>query len=61
MHIPSLEYAESTKTQPIRYRTTDATVDADLFLLEIQATIAFGYLQAGDTLVLDNAANHTGT
>ncbi len=47
-------------SSPVRYRITDATVDADLFSLEIELAIASRYLQAGDVLVLDNAANHTG-
>jgi hypothetical protein len=45
---------------PVRYRITDATVDAYLFLLEIEAAIAMRFLMAGDVLVLDNAATHTG-
>ena len=48
------------KTTPVRYRITEATVDADLFSLEIEASIASGFLRAGDILVLDNATNHTG-
>jgi hypothetical protein len=44
----------------VRYRITDATVNADLFLMEIKAAIAMRFLRAGDVLVLDNAANHTG-
>ncbi len=44
----------------MRYRITDATVNADLFSLEIESAIASRYLQAGDVLVLDNAANHMG-
>jgi hypothetical protein len=44
----------------MRYRITDATVDADLISLEIELAIALRYLQAGDVLVLDNAANHMG-
>jgi hypothetical protein len=50
----------SKRSSPVRYRITDATVDADLFSLEIESAIASRYLQAGDVLVLDNAANHTG-
>jgi hypothetical protein len=38
----------------------DATVDADLFSLEIELAIANRFLRAGDMLILDNAANHTG-
>ena len=45
---------------PVRYRIADATVDADLFLLEIEFVIAFRYLQAGDVLVSDIPTNHTG-
>ena len=48
------------RSTPVRYRITDATVDADLFSMEIEAAIAMGFLRAGDVLVLDNAANHTG-
>jgi hypothetical protein len=35
-------------------------VDADLFLMEIETAIVKKFLRAGDILVLDNAANHTG-
>ncbi len=44
----------------MRYRITDAIVDADLFLLEIEAAIAMRFLMAGDVLILDNAATHMG-
>ena len=44
----------------MQYRITDATVDADLFSMEIEAAIAMRFLRAGNVLVLDNAANHTG-
>lgn len=44
----------------MRYRITDTSVDAELFSLEIESAIAHRYLQAGDVLILDNAANHTG-
>ncbi len=44
----------------MRYRITDAIVDTDLFLLEIEVAIAISILMAGDVLVLDNAANYTG-
>ena len=50
----------SRRSSPVRYRITDTTVDADLFSLEIESAIAHRYLQAGDVLILDNAANHTG-
>ncbi len=49
-----------TGPTPVRYQITDATVDPDLFLIEIEAAIAKRFLRAGDVLVLDNAANHTG-
>jgi hypothetical protein len=49
-----------TTSTPVRYQITDATVDADLFLMEIEAAIVKRFLKAGDVLVLDNAANHTG-
>jgi hypothetical protein len=48
------------RSSPVRYQITDATVDADLFSLEIELVIALRYLQAGDVLVLDNAADHMG-
>jgi hypothetical protein len=35
-------------------------VDADLFSMEIESAIVMRYLRAGDVLILDNAANHTG-
>ena len=50
----------STRSTSVRYRITDATIDADLFSFEIQSAIAYCYLQAGDVLILDNAANHKG-
>jgi hypothetical protein len=49
-----------TRSTPVRYRITDATVDADLFSIEIESAIANRYLRAGDVLILDNAANHKG-
>ncbi len=48
------------RSTPLRYRITDATVDADLFSMEIEAAIAIRFLRAGDVLVLDNAAHHAG-
>jgi hypothetical protein len=42
------------------YRITDTTVDADLFSMEIESAIGMRFLRAGDVLILDNAANHTG-
>ena len=48
------------KVSPVRYRITELTVDAELFGIEIEAAIASRFLRAGDTLVLDNAANHSG-
>ena len=50
----------SRKVSPVQYRITELTVDAELFGMEIEAAIASGFLRAGDTLVLDNAANHSG-
>ena len=38
----------------------DATVDANLFSMEIESAISHRYLRAGDVLILDNAAIHTG-
>ena len=48
------------RSRPVRYRITDATVDANLFSLEIKSAIANRFLRAGDVLILHNAANHTG-
>jgi hypothetical protein len=48
------------RSTPVRYQITDAIVDADLFSLEIELAIAYQFLWAGDVLILDNAANHTG-
>ena len=48
------------KSTPVRFRITAATVDADLFALEIEAALASGSLRPGDILVADNAANHKG-
>ncbi len=45
---------------PVKYQIMDATVDANLFSFEIESAIANQFLQAGDVLILDNAANHTG-
>ena len=42
------------------YRITDTTVDADLFSMEIESAIGMRFLRAGDVIILDNAANHTG-
>jgi hypothetical protein len=49
-----------TRSMPVRYIITDVTIDADLFSLEIESAIANQFLWAGDMLILDNAANHTG-
>jgi hypothetical protein len=49
-----------TRLTAVRYRITNATVDADLFSLEIESAIANRYSCAGNVLVLDNASNHTG-
>jgi hypothetical protein len=35
-------------------------MDAKLFALEVQDAIALRFLHAGNVLVMDNAANHTG-
>ena len=35
-------------------------MDAKLFALEIEDAIALRFLRAGNVLVMDNAANHTG-
>jgi len=50
----------SRRSTPVRFRITDATVDAELFAMEIEASISSKFLRAGDVLVLDNAANHSG-
>ena len=44
----------------MKYRITRATVDADLFSLEIEDALRTRFLRPGDVLVLDNAANHKG-
>jgi hypothetical protein len=44
----------------VRYRITDATVDAELFSLEIESAIENQFLRAGDVIIQDNAANYTG-
>jgi hypothetical protein len=49
-----------TGLTPVRYQITDAMVDTDLFLMEIEAAIAKRLLKVGDILVLDNATYHTG-
>jgi transposase len=49
-----------TRSSPVRYRIMDATVDANLFSMEIESAISHRYLRAGDVLILDNAAIHTG-
>jgi hypothetical protein len=48
------------RSTPVRYQITDATVDANLFSLEIESAIANQFLWVGDVLILNNAANHTG-
>ena len=48
------------KVTPVRFRITEATVDAELFAIEIEDAIRVGYLRPGNVLVLDNATNHTG-
>ena len=50
----------SRRSTPVRYRITESTVDAEIFALEIEDAIASRFLRAGDVLVMDNAANHTG-
>ena len=49
-----------TRSSPVRYRIMDATVDANLFSMEIESAISHRYLRAGDVLILDNAEIHTG-
>ena len=36
----------------MQYRITDATVDADLISMEIEAAISMRFLRAGDILIL---------
>ena len=48
------------RVTPMKYRITDATVDAELFALEIEDALRTGFLRSGDVLVLDNAAIHSG-
>ena len=50
----------SRRSTPVRFQITEATVDAELFAMEIEASVASKFLRAGDVLVLDNAANHSG-
>ena len=50
----------SRRSTPIRFRITEATVYAELFAMEIEASVASKFLRAGDVVVLDNAANHWG-
>jgi hypothetical protein len=40
--------------------STESTVDAELFVMEMEDAVASGFLRPGDVLVMDNAANHTG-
>jgi hypothetical protein len=49
-----------TRSTAVRYPITNATMDTNLFSLEIESAIANQYLCAGNVLVLDNASNHTG-
>jgi hypothetical protein len=44
----------------LRYHITESTVDAELFALKVEDATALRFLHAGDVLVMDNAANHTG-
>jgi hypothetical protein len=53
-------YSICRRSTQVRYQITNATVDLDLFSMEIEAAIAMRFLRAGDVLVLDNAASHTG-
>ena len=50
----------SRRSTSVRYRITESTVDAEIFALEIEDAIASRFLRAGNVLVMDNAANHTG-
>ena len=50
----------SRKFTPIRFQNTEATVEAELFVLEIEASILKRFLRPGDILVLDNPSNHKG-
>ena len=45
---------------PMKYRITESTVDAELFAMEMEDAVASGFLQPGNVLVMDNAANYTG-
>ncbi len=49
-----------TRLTPVGYQITDVMVNADRFSMEIEAAIVMRFLRAGEVLVLDNAANHTG-
>jgi hypothetical protein len=48
------------QSTPVQYRITESTVDAKIFDLEIEDTIASRFSRAGNVLVMDIAANHTG-
>ena len=48
------------RSTPVRYRIMESTVDAKICALEIEDVIVSRFLRAGDVLVMDNAANHTG-
>ncbi len=50
----------SRRSTPLRYCITESMVDAELFALEVEDAIASRFLRAGNVLVMDNAANHTG-
>jgi hypothetical protein len=50
----------SRRSTPVQYCITESTVDAKIFPLEIKDAIVLRFLRAGDVLVMDNAANHTG-
>jgi hypothetical protein len=50
----------SRQSTPLQYRITESIVDVKLFSLEVKDAIALKFLHAGNVLVMDNVANHTG-
>ena len=48
------------RSTPVGYPVTESTVDAKIFSLEIKDAILSRFSRAGDVLVMDNTANHTG-
>ena len=53
-------YGIDRRTIPVRFRITEATLNAELFSVEIEAALAVRFLLAGDVLVMGDAVNHCG-